>query len=373
MQCDEAGPPCGPCRHREIECDYVKSKYVHGTKIVEDLKPKPSPSPVSESKPEVTDLSKRLLELELMHQYSTTTYKSFCGAAEFEYETWQMQVPKDGLHHPFVLDGLMAFSAFQIADTQNRPNRDYYVTAGFEYYDRALESYRSELASFNPDNKQALFEFSVIAMLLCLVSPRMSNSIRQPQSMITNMLGHAKMVQGSGLLGQMNNVRENVLTRNFKPYAEVERDPLDPDTSSAIEKLNICNDEIYKRKSDQDMQSKLRNASLHATCQRAILLLEDFFCICQRPLNHGHSLAWLNISGQDFLEAIEAQNPIALLTLMHWGVLGKRCSQGIWWAHTLAESLVDEITEILMSEQNSTLKDSVLWAREQIGLRSDHC
>jgi len=43
-----------------------------------------------------------------------------------------------------------------------------------------------------------------------------------------------------------------------------------------------------------------------------------------------------------------------------------RCSDGIWWAQPIGESLVDEMTSALSAEADPQLKSSISRARGQL-------
>ena len=93
FKCDEIGPPCGPCQTRQIECTFPP-RQAHSVTPVPTGQLKISPSlPEDRSRssnssrtlaapitPEpALEGSKRLLELELMHQYTVSTYECFTG------------------------------------------------------------------------------------------------------------------------------------------------------------------------------------------------------------------------------------------------------------------------------------------------------
>jgi len=83
-------------------------------------------------------------------------------------------------------------------------------------------------------------------------------------------------------------------------------------------------------------------------------------------VHRGLALAWLNLTVREFIAAVEDTDSVALLVLLHLGVLVDRCSDGIWWAQPISESLVDEMTNALSAEADPQLKASILRARGQV-------
>lgn len=74
------------------------------------------------------------------------------------------------------------------------------------------------------------------------------------------------------------------------------------------------------------------------------------------------------MAGEEFVEALKKGNSVALLALMHWGVLVERRSKGFWWAQAVGRNLVDEITDLLVADEDLTLASYIAWARPEVGL-----
>ena len=113
--------------------------------------------------------SRRQLELELLHQWSTVTFKSYCGTVVEEYYNWQVVVPQLALKHDCLLHGMLAMSALEIAafaEGTNDELSEKYVNIALEYHNLASCSLRTELTDVTPDNRQALFALSSILMVM---------------------------------------------------------------------------------------------------------------------------------------------------------------------------------------------------------------
>ncbi len=298
------------------------------------------------------------------------THKSFCGAMEDEYHTWQVLIPREGLKHSFLLHGLLAMASLEIAAVGDQPNHTDYVNAAFEYYDKALSSFRSELANITPDKQEAVLAFSMITMVLSLALPQFISSLHEPHSMVKDMIAHFELVRGVGAIALQHwqCFREGPILRNIKLFDELQMKPLEPDLESAIARLNALNEEKHDPVLVQSRTAKLQTITNHAACRKAIFHLEESFTKCEEPANRGYALAWLNLTGKDYVAAVETADPVALLALMHWGVLLERCSDGIWWMQSIGKSLVDEVTKALAAETDPVLRASISWARGQVGL-----
>lgn len=78
-------------------------------------------------------------------------------------------------------------------------------------------------------------------------------------------------------------------------------------------------------------------------------------------------------SGPEFLQGVRDREPVALFTLMFWGVLLNAHSydQMAWWVRSSGRDLVKETSEIIAVSHISHLEDAqegIRWCRQQVGL-----
>lgn len=135
---------------------------------------------------------RRILELELMHLYSTLTYQSCVGMSSqaVTTELWQRFVPRQSWNHPFLLHGILAFAALHMAKMKQSPeNADvdvsllqfsysssssFYFRKALEYQNMAFSSFHSVLQDVTQENCHAVFAFSVLTMILAIAIPQQS-------------------------------------------------------------------------------------------------------------------------------------------------------------------------------------------------------
>ena len=74
-------------------------------------------------------------------------YKSYCGTIVGEYLNWQVVVPLLALKHDYLLHGMLAMSALEIAafSTDDEDRIDYYVNVALQYQSTASSGLRKEL------------------------------------------------------------------------------------------------------------------------------------------------------------------------------------------------------------------------------------
>lgn len=87
---------------------------------------------------------RNILELELMHRWSTHTFRTMCGIPEEEPYLSKV-MPREALRHEFLLDGLFAVTALDIARSSPEPDATRYERIALEYYNRGSATFRSLL------------------------------------------------------------------------------------------------------------------------------------------------------------------------------------------------------------------------------------
>ena len=365
-QCDELGPPCGPCTARQTDCLYSQTNEIDKTSTAN--RGLDTSNAVTSTQPGPNNGHQtNLLDLELMHQWSTSTYKSMCGTVEKEHPTWRNTLVREGFKYPFLLHGLLALASLEIVAEGNRSNQGDYVGAGLEYHERALKSFRHELADITPEKEQAILAFSLVTMVLSLALPQFTASLDEPQSMIDNMVTHFGLILGVNIITRQHwdSLRRAPILQNV-PWEQAQIEELEAGLQSAMTRLNDLNETKHNPAVEQSRASKLRNITYHAACRKAIFYLEEIFRRCEHPYEKGYALAWMNWAGKDYVTAVENADPVAMLILMHFGLLADKCSDDVWWARSLGKSLVNETTEVLAAETDAVLRTSVSWVRDQL-------
>ena len=305
-----------------------------------------------------------------MNQWTAETYKVFCGTATGEYHTWQVLVAQEGLRHDYVLYGMFAMAALEIARASQHEGPSNYVNIALEYQNLASSSFRAELSNLTEANSQAIFAFSLITMILSIALPQFMKDQAEPISMLDSQVLHYELLRGVGLIVQSSRdwLESGPLLRNAQRYNSLPIGEIDADTQAAIDRLNAINDEKHDLARAETRLAKAQAMTFHAACRRAIFYLEECFARCIEPLQRGYALAWLGLSGAEYVSAIKQRNAVALLIMMHWGVLAERASYDVWYAQSVGKNLVKEISEIVSANGDPTFDTALRWTWDQVGL-----
>jgi hypothetical protein len=334
--------------------------------------------------------SRRLLELRLMHRWSTTTYRSFCSTV-YDPPWLQFYVPECALEHDFLLYGIFAISSLDMViggalvdETQSA----LHFQAALEYYDKASESFRKQLNNITPANFHSMYIFAFLAAAMHMARPLCPHEQRnqQPEGVIGRTAIVMKLLmacsglaeQNPGLMLDSNSVSGTSLTTAISAIGDVchSQDSLDTSTETALARLSLLveTDAYLNFQTESVDAPSARNASY----KNSVKWLRVSFGM-EAKYNDtvmGFCLAWPALAGRDFVQAFNTAEVMALLVVMHWAVLLDRLGSIAWWAASMGKDLVREIsrTVLRMKVQVAIVPEiyhSIEWAREQVGLTAE--
>lgn len=197
-------------------------------------------SSVASSESSTAAEARRLMDVELMHRWSTVTYKSFVSIAE-DHAYLQEQVPLAAFKHDYLLNGILALTALEKAlteATRSTPPADdevmdevdaapmaaghigsrqerhdnvvkKYVHAGLDYYDKAIRVFRTKLSgTIGPEDQHPLFFMSLVAPIINLITPQCLRLLRlearEGDSDSQDFPRHSALTQASAIFELLN-------------------------------------------------------------------------------------------------------------------------------------------------------------------------
>ncbi|KAI1364125.1 hypothetical protein F5Y08DRAFT_308003 [Xylaria arbuscula] len=396
-KCDESGPPCNNCTLRNAECEYAWQKGL--------VQARSSPSSQTSDESGLGEPGRllahherrRLLELELMHLWSTTTYKGLCSVPEDQHYM-QMVLPQEALRYDFLLNGIFVAAALQRSTMVPEPEARGYFNVAMELYDRASKSFRIHLAKMDPTSHHVLYIYSSmtafinIAFSQCNYTEGSELNTLSTVAVAFDLLNGSVNIAKSDFQGLLDSP---VPLRAYLNYGLASTVALHPSTRAALDRLSYLS-ELYHSSHQQrltpipnipsDEQSvgtsdTLSPASpaIPATPWKvAIGLLQHCFAEEQRAILRGFCFVFPGGAGPDFAAAVKASDPMALLVLMHWAVLIERAGNDFWWAKNLGRRLAIGSWKAMQLFRASTSfspailtpqwEESISWVCRQLGL-----
>jgi hypothetical protein len=271
-------------------------------------------------------------------------------------------VPRAALKQGFLLHGMLAVSALEIAMCDEAASPAPYICAALEYYDKASSSFRAQLSNVTPENHHCMYIFSAMATAINMAIPL---CMRDGDSTLQRMVVLFELLIGASFLA----------VRNFDWLME---SPLSGSIVTAISLLKTSSDypldgavtEAFVRlDSVVDSES---GGSRDGTYTKVVAKLHYCFVEDAKDSIKDFCIVFPVLADQEFTVAFRNLEPVPLFILMHWAVLlHKQCNQR-WCAASVGRNLVLEISDTLLQLQSKLSmmpewQDGISWAREQIG------
>ncbi|OBS26323.1 hypothetical protein FPOA_00264 [Fusarium poae] len=366
VKCDEQGPPCTNCLTRNLEgCSYLTEP--------------PAQLPATETR--------RRIELELMHRWSTSTYKSLASIPE-DNQWLQGDIPRWALKHEYLLQGMLAFSALEIvlcggAVVVEEDYEMYYAKLAVEYYDKASRSFRAQLENVTAENAQKVFMFSFLAVSVNMALGQCTAFEDVYEGVLERLVTLWELLMGNASIadqhfdalisGALSKSTEAVMLRT---QLQTETPTyLRKDTEDALERLSIIvNKACETPSSSEDADQSEANVRIQSY-RASLSAIQTCFFEDSKDVFKGVAIGFPALAGRDFGLALKSSDPVALLITMYWGVQLNTLGKLAWWVGSFGKKMVDEVSEMLWEPEpghqimsSSEWRDSISWARTEVGL-----
>jgi hypothetical protein len=300
-------------------------------------------------------------DLELMHQWTLSSYTGF-GYRSGEETMWRDEIPRIALKHPFLMRGLLAVSALQLARLLPA-QKEHYLSVAAQHQNLALPSYRYLVGDIShrmtAENCHAIIAFGHLTTAYAFASPHPPGS-----------------VLFAGLCSS-NGVPEWLyLLRGARRILSIAKDWIAD--SPSIFSLRGLPETIDVSLSPEDFQLAALGVeidNLEATspqeyheldlCRESLFLLRQAFAIPHQP---GELLGakfavfiWVEVVPSEFLKLLSSLKPVALVILAHLCVLLKKC-ENFWYIKGAAERIIFEVNNII----DESWRPWIAWALQVV-------
>lgn len=321
-----------------------------------------------------------LMELELVHHYSTRTYMTLSSRLA-THQVWRDTVFQEGLRHQFLLHGIMATSVLHKALSLPSSSEEYAecLKVALAYQDAGLAAYIPAVSTPNAKNAIALFSFSLLLTIWAFASRRLPESLKSVKreftagdtppgvlfpahsptsefiTIITMLRGiYAVMNEtGAWLQGEIEELTRYPSQGDLPPHSPEVNEAFDllAEALKAYQPKGVPRDEEFER-ARQICEQHLETLRNVTRCRSVVEW-------------DGHIFSWLIMSPPEFISLLKSGNDMALVLFAYWASF-LNCMDHHWWANGWAYSLVVDVSNLLDSDWSSVLD----WPRRQIGLVS---
>ncbi|OOQ87302.1 C6 transcription factor [Penicillium brasilianum] len=365
VKCDEKGPPCTNCISRELSCTYLRAppRDAPSTRRRNNA-PAPAreldiPRPLAPISPASTPSAiSGVRDLELMHKFATETF-STVSTSESKFHVWQIVIPRLALQYDFLMNGILALAALHIATTTESPTSLAYIDTALQYHNLSFAPFRAAIDNLTPQNCEAVLAQSIVTTVIGIALPRVTAPRDDNSNMTENILVVFELLQGVKKIIHIGRswIKINLYSRQKERYESMGPTELDSDASAAFDRLAMLNEETV---ASMDAQQYLIN-------KEVIDHLRDCYTLYASSQDPGEVLAWLAAVDKEFVDNVRRQQPLALLILMHWGVLLGELDGRWWWASNSGKSLVLELLQVLLPA-DARWTEYLSWPQRRMGL-----
>ena len=337
--------------------------------MIAPLTPSLSSSVVSFSS---TSEGHRLLELELMHRWSTKTWAGICCIPE-QQEHIQISLPQSALGNSYLLNGILAAAAVDLALSHGENSPSKYFHAALEYSTKGSADFRTQISNVTPDNINSLYYFAMMAAMFQFAIPSGGISVLDRLNIAFDMLLGSSNIALSNIKWFSQNYCDFEAVLN---YGIASLDILDLDTKIALDRITSVSQQLGKcpvvETGDTEKKALTSEEYMYLI---TIAQLKNCFAEDVRGFIKGYCLTLITVAGSGFALASKNSEPLALFIIMHLGVLLDRMARSptVWWMSDAGRELVREISEILERlpvGEIQDVKEGIWWTRQQVGLPS---
>lgn len=197
-------------------------------------------------------------------QWCNSTYQVL-ARNESTGHVWKCLVPEEAVSHPFLMHGILALSALDLARTQDDHRRPMYSGLAVAHQNQALALFRELLGDINDTNAKAMFSFASVVVLYTFAFPHEPN-LSNPFVCIDDLLQIIVLIRGVQQV--INTASLSLRESNFKALVRTEDyEPVLPDDARlALEELleanNTCGaqNETHDTEVYEDTIEKLTEA-----------------------------------------------------------------------------------------------------------------
>lgn len=386
VKCDQCPPTCGNCKRRGAKCDYQELVPTEplapsvpavalrstGLDIAFEFDPRSAggffpPRTMSKFGPylpaspatsigftsEVVYPNLCHRDVELLHHFATTTSSTFAPRNVMDRRLMGL-IPEMAQSNDFVLHAVLGTSALHLAMVHADLNCGTYRGIALQHISRGMSAFRTTVNQLNPKNSDAIFTFSGISLIweFALLHPAY-------ETYLTRQHPIDRLLQVFALC---RNVMK--LWTTFPPsfYQSIPPKPriLQGITNAhksktMISKLHRIQDSELVPSELVSMATTLHELNCVVTADpveqqaysKAIdVLYVTFYKLVKHPGEWSLALRWAFTAPVEFMDLLQARQPLALVLLSHYCVLLHHGTNQ-WWMRDWSQRILISVSKLL--------------------------
>lgn len=342
-QCDQRGPPCVNCQVRELSC-----KPVECDKHPVAIRASPIHDPAHGS---------HAMELELMHWWSTATYRSFSFQPD-DSEIWQVILVRDALENRFLLDSIFAITSLHVAMTGPSTKASTYNLSALRYHNTAIKLFQEHDVSITASNSQATFAFTMVNVAIVIALPQCFPTAAEATldpaistSISDNLITLFRTLQGVLSIYTMSHtwLSLGIFRHLLTPpdMRSLEDTKLSAPCTLALTRLRAITNELRHFDTRED---SITETAVIAEYQSNMSAIDELrICFLLLPAQGAIvCFRWISNLESAFVDSMVNRRPVTMLIILHWTILLDKLGEHRWWARAAGKLLATELTRFLL-------------------------
>ncbi|KAM0329279.1 hypothetical protein ACHAQA_004584 [Verticillium albo-atrum] len=312
-----------------------------------------------------------------MHRWTTRTWGALYSIPE-DQPFLQVLLPRAALRHKFLMNGIFAITALDLATDLTNAEARVYRRAALEYSNKASVDFRSQLSDINADNICYLYYFAMISAFFNFAMPAEHLTCLERITMAFDMILGASSIAWTNFdwMIQGPDSTSAVIERYTVDLGLMNE--IDGDTMIALSYLSTVVRELRLPGPDGTPD---KGPIANELWEYQLAVGQTKYCFAEEKLNRlkCYYLSLITVAGVDFAARVRQREPMALFVVMYWAVLLDRATDDpmVWWSTpwtsttTVGMDLVAETSELLSTSAIALIPEGrkgIAWVRDQVRL-----
>ncbi|GAB1316845.1 hypothetical protein MFIFM68171_07055 [Madurella fahalii] len=299
------------------------------------------------------DTANWVSDLELLHHFTTSTFKTFSTRDETE-RLWQVEVPKQAFAHVFLLHHILALSAYHLAHLHPQRRQAHSLRAS-QHQSLGIRGMRMALTRITADNCHALFASASFLFICALAS-----STAEPT--IDDLVDVFLLVKGIGsvLSSSDATIRSGPLSELFVRRGPAER--LNPTLNRVVLALEDFSDQLDKTQSDERVWD-----IIHTEAKRLATAIREASA-ASKDSEYRVVAAWPILMMDDLVPLLRQRNHAALALVSYYCVVFHEAELQYWFMKGWTSGVIRDILKTIESPWNQHSAWAQGWINSRVNM-----
>jgi hypothetical protein len=288
--------------------------------------------------PPEEDTADWVLDLELLHHYTTSTYRTFNMEPLTDEldRLWQVEIPQQAFAHVFLLHQILAVASYHLAHLHPHSRQAYALRAS-QHQNAGIRRMRIALSDISPANCHALFASSSLLFIGSLAASSTSGLAEGPT--VDDLVDVLILVKG---VGSVLDSSQDILRSGPLSHIFASRTSAAQASNPALDRVVLAVGDFLVEIAETEADDRVR-ATIHADAYRLVTAIRDAL-VRSTIAEYRVVAAWPIQMSDDLIPLLRRRNMAALALLSYYCVVLHAAErQGYWFMQGWAPGVIQDI------------------------------